>query len=85
MMPLADLRKLLQDAFPGAGDQVLLESQDDHHFQCVVVSPQFAGKTMVQQHQLVYQALGEAMVEAVHALALRTYTPSQWAAINTKV
>ena len=78
MMPINDLRALLEQAFPG--DHVDLNSpmNDDHHFQCVVVSPQFEGKSMVQQHQMVYQAIGDHMREAVHALALRTYTPEQW-------
>jgi stress-induced morphogen len=51
---------------------------DGNHFQCVVVSPRFAGKNMVEQHQMVYRALGDAMREAVHALSLKTYTPDQW-------
>ena len=51
---------------------------DDNHFQLRVVSEQFSGKTMVERHQLIYQALGDAMREAVHALAIKTYTPEQW-------
>jgi len=78
MMPIAELRKLLEDAFPG--DQIHLTSPmgDDNHFQCVVVSPRFEGKLPVERHQMVYQALGDAMDEAVHALSMRTYTPTQW-------
>ena len=48
------------------------------HFQAVVVSPVFEGKTRIQQHQLVYGVLGEAMKGAIHALSLRTFTPEQW-------
>ncbi|MFN2339199.1 MAG: BolA family protein, partial [Gammaproteobacteria bacterium] len=45
-----------------------------------VISPAFAGKNMVQQHQLVYGTLGNLMRDnVVHALSLRTYTPEQWA------
>ncbi|MEE8435698.1 MAG: BolA family protein [bacterium] len=51
---------------------------DDNHFQCVIVSARFQDKTMVERHQMVYQALGDAMQEAVHAFALKTYTPEQW-------
>ena len=78
MMPIEDLRNMLETAFPG--DQIQLTSPmgDDNHFQLVVVSPKFEGKTMVEQHQLVYGAVGDAMHEAVHALALRTFTPAQW-------
>jgi stress-induced morphogen len=48
------------------------------HFEAVVVSPQFAGRTMVQQHRLVYAALGDRMGGEIHALALRTLTPEAW-------
>ncbi|MGB3641961.1 MAG: BolA family transcriptional regulator [Rivularia sp. (in: cyanobacteria)] len=49
------------------------------HYQVSVVSSQFAGKGLVKQHQLVYGALKQAMsTEAIHALALKTYTPEAW-------
>jgi stress-induced morphogen len=48
------------------------------HYQAVVVSAAFAGKTRVQQHQMIYRALGELMAGPVHALALTTYTPEAW-------
>ncbi len=51
---------------------------DGQHFQAVVVSPQFAGKSRVQRHQLVYAALGERMREEIHALSMRTLTPEEW-------
>ncbi|NIR96574.1 MAG: BolA family transcriptional regulator, partial [Gammaproteobacteria bacterium] len=58
------LRTMLEQAFEG--DTVNLSSPmgDDNHFQCVIVSDRFAGKTMVERHQMVYQALGDAMDEA---------------------
>ncbi|NJK99728.1 MAG: BolA family transcriptional regulator [Spirulinaceae cyanobacterium RM2_2_10] len=49
------------------------------HLQATVVSATFEGKPKVKQHQLVYSALREAMdSEAIHALALKTYTPQTW-------
>jgi acid stress-induced BolA-like protein IbaG/YrbA len=53
---------------------------DGHHFEAVIVSPAFRGKRRVQQHQLVYQALGERMREEIHALSMQTYTPEDWQA-----
>ncbi|MBI1241282.1 BolA family protein [Umezakia ovalisporum] len=51
------------------------------HYQVTVVSWQFANKGLVQQHQLVYGALRKAMsTEAIHALAIKTYTPEAWQA-----
>ena len=51
---------------------------DGQHFQAVVVSPQFAGKSRVQRHQLVYAALGDRMREEIHALSMQTLTPEEW-------
>ncbi len=61
-----------------ACDHVAVEG-DGQHFEAIIVSPEFRGKTMVQQHQLVYRALGERMREQIHALSMKTYTPEQWA------
>jgi acid stress-induced BolA-like protein IbaG/YrbA len=51
---------------------------DGQHFQAVVVSAAFAGKSRVQRHQLVYQALGDRMREEIHALSMQTLTPEEW-------
>ena len=51
---------------------------DGQHFEAVVVSEEFAGKSRVQRHQHVYQALGDRMREEIHALSMKTYTPQEW-------
>jgi len=51
---------------------------DGHHWEAVIVSTAFAGKNKVQQHQLVYRALGDRMREEIHALSMKTLTPEQW-------
>jgi acid stress-induced BolA-like protein IbaG/YrbA len=51
---------------------------DGQHFEAVIVSALFRGKSKVQQHQLVYRALGERMREEIHALSMRTLTPDEW-------
>ena len=53
-------------------------SGDGQHFQALVVSGAFDGKSRVQRHQLVYGALGERMREEIHALSMRTLTPQEW-------
>jgi len=53
---------------------------DGHHFEAVIVSPAFGGKSRVQRHQLVYAALGDRMRAEIHALSMQTYTPEDWAA-----
>jgi len=65
---LPDAQVQLQD-LTGGGD----------HYQAVVVSSEFEGKSLVQRHQLVYDAVRQAMsTEEIHALSLKTYTPQQW-------
>lgn len=51
---------------------------DGHHFEAVIVSPEFAGKMPVARHQRVYQALGDKMRAEIHALSMRTLTPEEW-------
>jgi acid stress-induced BolA-like protein IbaG/YrbA len=51
---------------------------DGEHFQALVVSREFAGRSRVQRHQLVYAALGSRMREEIHALSMRTLTPEEW-------
>ena len=53
---------------------------DGTHFDAVIVSPSFSGKSRVQRHQIVYGALGERMREEIHALSMRTLSPDEWAA-----
>jgi acid stress-induced BolA-like protein IbaG/YrbA len=50
---------------------------DGQHFQALIVSPAFEGKSRVQRHQLVYKALGERMREEIHALSMQTFTPEE--------
>ena len=59
-------------------------SGDGHHFEAVIVSEAFRGRSRVQQHQLVYKALGERMREEIHALSMQTFTPEDWANANAR-
>jgi len=56
---------------------------DGRHWQAVIVSPEFEGKSRIQRHQRVYKALGAKMhTDEVHALSMHTVTPAEWAALN---
>jgi len=79
MIPMDVMRGLLEKGFPGAEIELENPQGDGEHYQARIVSERFKGLSLVQQHQLVYGALGDAMRGAVHALALKTYTPEQWA------
>jgi len=72
-----DIRQLLERNLPDAVVQV---DGDGHHFEALIVSPAFAGKTLVQQHQMVYAALGDKMRSEIHALSFRTFTPEEYRA-----
>ncbi len=65
---LSDAQVFVKD-LTGGGD----------HLEAIVVSPDFAGMSRVRQHQMVYAALRDEMAsEAIHALALKTFTPEKW-------
>ena len=53
---------------------------DGQHFEALIVSAEFAGKSRVQRHQRVYAALGDRMREEIHALSMKTLTPEEWQA-----
>jgi acid stress-induced BolA-like protein IbaG/YrbA len=53
---------------------------DGQHFEALIVSDSFVGKSRVQRHQLVYRALGERMRDEIHALSMQTLTPVEWEA-----
>ena len=67
-----------------ACDYIQVLGDDGTHFEATIVAAAFEGKRMVQQHQLVYAALGDRMKAEIHALGMKTYTPSDWAKISGK-
>jgi len=76
MMQPETIKQLIETGIPGSEAHV--EGDDGTHFAAVIVSEAFADKNQVQQHQLVYKALGEKMGNEIHALSIQTYTPEQW-------
>ena len=53
---------------------------DGRHWYATIVSTQFEGLRLIQRHQKVYATLGQKMqTDEVHALSMKTYTPSEWA------
>jgi acid stress-induced BolA-like protein IbaG/YrbA len=77
MNPL-EVAQIIEAGLAGAKAQVV--SQDNVHFEAVVIAAAFAGKRSVQRHQLVYGTLGKAMGGEIHALALQVFTPEEFAA-----
>ena len=75
MVTPEQVRSYIQDSLPCDHVEVV---GDGHHFEAVIVSEAFRGKNRVQQHQLVYKALGDRMREEIHALSMQTYAPEDW-------
>jgi len=74
-MNAAEVQSLIEAGLPGA--QVRVQSDDDTHFEAVIVAPQFAGRRMIQRHQLVYGALGARMGREIHALSIQAFAPDE--------
>lgn len=77
-MQAEQIKQLIEAGLPGS--EVQVRGDDGRHFEAIVVSPDFAGKSMVAQHRMVYATLGDRMQsDEIHALALKTYSPESWA------
>lgn len=70
-----EIQTMIEHGLPGAEVRV---TGDGRHFDAVVIADVFAGKTLLEQHRLVYAVLGGKMGGDIHALTMRTYTRSQW-------
>jgi len=77
-----EIEGLIRQGLPGTTVRVVDETGGGDHFQAVVVSQAFAGKSLVERHQLVYASLQGAMAGPIHALSLQTYTPDEWTALQ---
>jgi stress-induced morphogen len=75
-MAAAEIEALIRAAFPDADVQIQDLAGDGDHYAARVTSSAFAGKSRVQQHKLVYEALGGKMGGVLHALQLTTAVPN---------
>lgn len=74
-MNASDIESLIKARFPDASVTITDLAGDGDHYAAAVVSAEFAGKSRVQQHQMVYEALKGSMDSRLHALALQTSAP----------
>lgn len=70
-----DIKQMIENGLPGSEARV---TGDGTHFEATVISGEFAGKSLLEKHRLVYATLGDNMGGAVHALSIRAYTPDEW-------
>jgi len=75
-MDAGEIEQLIRKAFPDAEVTVTPLADDNDHYAAMVSSAAFKGKSRVQQHQMVYEALGGRMGGALHALSLQTTVKS---------
>ena len=71
------IKDLVEKSLPGATAEVVDMTGTRDHYQLVVVSSAFEGKSSVQRHRMVYATLGSAVGQEIHALALKTMTPEE--------
>lgn len=72
-----EIQELIEKTIPGAIVEIKDLAGDNDHFAAYVTAEAFRGKTRVQQHQMVYQALGARMGGQLHALAVHTKVPTE--------
>lgn len=77
MIDPADVRGRIETALPGSKVTVRDMTGTGDHYEVVVVSGAFSGKSLIEQHRLVYAPLRDVMGGALHALALKTMTPEE--------
>jgi stress-induced morphogen len=74
-MEAGEIERMIREALPDATIEIRDLAGDGDHYSAHVVSASFSGKSRVQQHQMVYNALGGRMGDILHALALTTAVP----------
>ena len=74
-MDARDIERMIKDALPDAEIEIRDLAGDNDHYAAIVVSEAFRGKSRVQQHQMIYDALKGNMGGVLHALTLQTSAP----------
>ena len=75
-MDPTEVSRLIEAGMPQA--KVSVRSDDNTHFEALVVCGSFEGKRPIARHQLIYQCLGKLMGNEIHAMSIRAFTPDEW-------
>ncbi len=78
MIDVKKIKDAILDALDGATVELKNPRGDGLHFDAIVVASQFVGKSLIEQQQLVMEALAELFGSSLHAMSLKTYTPDEW-------
>ena len=74
--------QLIRAGLPGA--EVVVQSDDNTHFEALVISDSFEGKRAIARHQLIYACLGSKMGNEIHAMSIKAHTPDEWQSLSAK-
>lgn len=74
MVTPEDIKGWIEDNLKGSRVEI---TGDGHHFEAEIICDRFEGKNRIQQHQMVYGALGDRMKAQIHALSMRTLTTKE--------
>lgn len=72
------IKKILKDKLEDA--EIFLQDMtgEKNHFNLIIISNQFEGLSLIEQHKIIYNALGDMITNEIHALQLKTLTWEQW-------
>ena len=76
-MSAAEIEQAIREVLPDAQISIEDLAGDGDHYRATIVSAEFRGKTRLQQHQMVYKALGDLMHRQIHALSIKTFAPGE--------
>ncbi len=72
------VRELIQNGIAGSTAKVIDTTGTNDHFSAVVISDSFESLSLIEQHQMVYKAVGSYMTNEIHALEIKTFSKKQW-------
>jgi acid stress-induced BolA-like protein IbaG/YrbA len=74
-MNVEEIKNLIQQSIMDA--EVIVNSDDNVHFEAIIISDLFIAKTLIQRHQMIYQSLGSKMDSEIHALSIKALTKEE--------
>jgi stress-induced morphogen len=77
MFAAKEIERIISEALPGAHVTARDTTGTSDHFELTVVAPQFAGKSLVDRHRMIYGPLAEPLKGPIHALVLKTLAPDE--------
>ncbi|MBT3992799.1 MAG: BolA/IbaG family iron-sulfur metabolism protein [Gammaproteobacteria bacterium] len=74
-MNIEEIKILIQESMIDA--EIIVNSDDNVHFEAIIISDEFINKTSIQRHQMIYQSLGNKMDSEIHAISIKTLTKEE--------